>query len=424
MERTAAQRFVRQRKEEKADADGASKDKDDGGKKDRRGGRTHGAQGKGNNDRDGKQSGGVNPNACCFLHPDGNHYTRQCRSFLNMTTDERGKSVVANNACRFCLSAKAHIIQQGVPCPRESQWTGCQERGCGKYHSRLLHGCTVPGICSTAKFRITANVAKLNLPATYPLPSDSMMLVQAIPTANSTLITLWDSGATVSLVSSRAVRKLGVIGTPVSYELTVVKGSTSKEESYLHQIQIFDCCGRSHTITAFEMDEITGEVESININGVVHLFDNLHGKDVRRVRGDIELLVGMSNSELHPVRVNFVDHLSHYTSIFGTGHLLGGRHKLLDLKHLGSVATFAATVSRAKIGNIKPIDLDDATAFFRSEAFGIDVKPKCDSCKNCPECLHRVHDMSRTERNELELRVQNESGRREFPLECQLSLLG
>ena len=78
----------------------------------------------------------------CLIHANGQHHTRKCRKFTSMSVDERGKLVKDLNACTLCLSTSHLGVSE---CPLKAGWQPCDVSGCGKYHSRLLHGCTIQG---------------------------------------------------------------------------------------------------------------------------------------------------------------------------------------------------------------------------------------------------------------------------------------
>ena len=87
---------------------------------------------------DGQQK----PKDACLIHPSGKHLTRKCDKFKEKSVDERAKLVKDLQACTLCL-AISHI---GEDCPWLSKWQPCDIDNCGRYHSRLLHGCTVTGL--------------------------------------------------------------------------------------------------------------------------------------------------------------------------------------------------------------------------------------------------------------------------------------
>ena len=104
-ERKTALAFVRQRKEEQQEKSDSKPSKD---VKPTRGA-AHATKSKSGSSNSGQGTSTstrkISESDRCFLHPDGNHYSRQCLKFLAMSVDERGKAVQDNRACKFCLSS-------------------------------------------------------------------------------------------------------------------------------------------------------------------------------------------------------------------------------------------------------------------------------------------------------------------------------
>ena len=382
-ERKSALSFVRLRKEE-------LEDKPDKPKKGRGAAHNVRSRADSSSSNQGTSARKMSESDRFFLHPDGNHLTRQCCRFLAMSVDERGKSLQENKACKFCLSAKAHSVTSWTPCPGESQWSPCQENNCGKNNSRLLHGCSVAGIC---------NLTSIKPGATQP---DSLLLYQEVLTPADSLRVLWDPAAAVTLITSEAARRLGLGGTQVTYDLTVVKGTTSTERTMSYHVVLVDRSGRHHVITAYEINRITEPFEPISVDKVVNKFRGLTRSDVACPDGDEEILVGMQFQHLHPVRMYSVNRLGLYSTAFGTGRVLGGTNPKLQLGRIGSRVT-AAVAHHVSISNVRPVSCDQTVDFFTSEGFGINIKPKCNQCGECPDCAYLTQDISRVEFQELQM---------------------
>ena len=90
-----------------------------------------------------------------------------------------------------------------------------------------------------------------------------------------------------------------------------------------------DSSGKMHTVQAFQIDEICGEMRNIDVTQATKLFDNLSAHEVRRKSGHIELLVGMKHANIHPKPIAEVDSLVLFESIFGKGRILAGTHPIL-----------------------------------------------------------------------------------------------
>ena len=187
------------------------------------------------NQFNGAAGGGVNPSSKkqCLIHPDGNHFTRKCRSFLAKSVDERGSVVKDAGACKFCLGT-SHV---GQPCPFEATWSKCDVPGCNQFHSRLLHGCQIQGIGC-----FVAEICNQNLTA-----NQTLLLIQSISTTHITeTIAFWDGGSTLTLVSRSYARRNKLQGVPILYDLITVGGEVTTHNKMLYEITIVTRKGENH----------------------------------------------------------------------------------------------------------------------------------------------------------------------------------
>ena len=77
----------------------------------------------------------------------GRHFLSECRAFKRMSVDERGKIILKKSLCVLCFGS--HKVDD---CPkRSSGWKVCDVSNCGRWHSRLLHGASVPGLVLLSK---------------------------------------------------------------------------------------------------------------------------------------------------------------------------------------------------------------------------------------------------------------------------------
>ena len=330
----------------------------------------------------------------CLVHPNSNHLTRKCRNFRQKTAAERGEIVKSTDGCKLCLS-RSHV---GEKCPFESTWGACKINGCNEYHSHLLHGSGVTDIAMHASNSDKQNDPKAN--------SNVLLLVEKVKTNNGHILTFWDSGSTIALVAKSYVMRCHLTGIPVSYELITVGGTVSNQNSTLHEITVIDRDGNKHTINAYEIEDICGEIRAVNINGIMHLFPFTKMQDIRRSSGRVELLVGMEYATLHPKPICARDGLVLYKSFFGSGKILGGSHK--DIACNDKINSFAQTTALSKVCNINvKRKLNPEVDFFSAEDFGVKVPPRCHRCKNCKDCKFETHQLSRIEQNELDVIKNN-----------------
>ena len=160
----------------------------------------------------------------CLVHPEASHLTRKCRKFLSMSVVDRSNIVKNTGGCKLCLSL-SHV---GQVCPFEGTWT-CSVTDCNDPHSFLVHGCAIEGISLAA---LTSSIKS----APNPSKKHVLLLIQKVKTETGYVITFWDNGSTIALISSDCVRRMKLLGVPVVYDLTTVGGVVTTHESTLHEI--------------------------------------------------------------------------------------------------------------------------------------------------------------------------------------------
>ena len=128
-----------------------------------------------------------------------------------------------------------------------------------------------------------------------------LLLIQSIPTNSGTyILTFFDNGSTLCLVSKSYVQRHNLKGVRISYELTTVGGIVTTQYTYLHNIDLVDSDGNTYTIQAFEIVNICGKISDVDVSSAVSLFNGISVGDIQRESGDIELLVGMKHAAIHP----------------------------------------------------------------------------------------------------------------------------
>ena len=348
----------------------------------------------------GGLDGGVRPAKSCILHVSGNHLTRKCRKFLEKSAQDRGQLVKDTNACALCLSTN-HI---GQPCPFLDKWDKCGVNGCDKSHSRLVHGCTIKGIgCHASITNVVAAACQVN---------QTLLLFELVQTENGQWITVfWDGGSTLSLVSSNFVTKHNLHGIPVMYDLETVGGNSTTQRTWLHEIKIFDRQGNPHIVKAFQIDEICSNLDRVNTDKYAQLFPSTTPSEIRRPKGKVDILIGNNYATIHPTREHSSEGLVLYESMFGTGKILGGSHE--GVQENTVINPTAHTAAAARINNVR-VHVDGlqhsskpALDFITTEAFGVQVPPRCKSCKECKDCKFEVTQLSRLEQRELTTIRQN-----------------
>ena len=303
--------------------------------------------------KDSKKDKSNKHNNTCLLHPTGNHLTRKCREFQAKTVAERGKIVKDLNGCKLCLSV-SHI---GNPCPFENTWQPCNTNGCTGKHSRLIHGCGIPEFSCHIRYNITqptgaSEAEELSCSAAQrPAANSTLMLVQSTRTASGEATVFWDDGSTLCLVSSKYVRREGLTGVKVTYDLITAGNVNTTHETMMFEIALLDRKGNKHLISAYEISDICGHMDEVDTEPFTKLFPSLKHEDIARKAGEIDLLIGSNYLSLHPTRIDCSEGIVLYKSLFGTGRIVAG-----SLSFDVSNVQLSATVrhhSHAQVGNVR-----------------------------------------------------------------------
>ena len=330
-----------------------------------------------------------NFNNQCLIHPNAApHLTRRCDTFLAKTPQERGEIVKNAGGCKLCLSV-SHI---GSPCPFESKWGVCGINQCTKHHSRFLHGCTIPEIACHATITILRNHV--------------LLLIQIVNTTTGNVLTFWDNGSSIGLISSNCAQRMNLTGVPVTYDLITVGGVITEQQTTLYEVVLIDRRGKEYTIQVYEIEDICGEIQAVNVEGSLHFFPSLKAIDVNRAAGKVEMLIGMDNAGLHPKMSVEREGLVLYSSRFGSGKILGGSHK--DIVAADSISSTARAIATARVCNVRVRrGVNVGVDFFSAEQFGVQIPKQCRRCKGCKECKFETSELSRREQQELQVIRQN-----------------
>ena len=233
---------------------------------------------------------------------------------MGLDVEQRGKTIKVKDGCALCLG-KSHNGE----CPFAQQWDVCGIDNCQLKHSKLVHGCSISGIGCHARTSASVNT-----------PGDSgetLLLIEKIKTLDgSAIITFWDNGSTITLISRDYAQRNKLSGVPVSYDLTTVDGTTTIRHTMLYEITLIDRRAKRHCLKALEIEEICGELVNIKTDMFAKLFKNTKPSDIKRPRGKLDILIGSNYLSLHPTKICARDGLVLFQSLFGTGKVLGGTH--------------------------------------------------------------------------------------------------
>ena len=254
----------------------------------------------------------------CWFHGSDTHDINDCSGFRNIDNAEKLAAVRKNGAC-FCCLLSGHITRN---CPTKKQCGATDTNGqtCSLLHNQLLHSAHVQGLVFHNAIHVV-NHSSTRDPA--------LLMFNHIPIKGKLACIMWDPGATTSLITHKAAQKRGLVGTDVVLTITKVGNDVSTTTSKEYVVPLRDLNGTIWHIKAFGMDAITANVESVSVDKVAGLFENITVQDIQRPTGEVELLIGMDCCSMFPDKVQQSGNLQLMWNQFG--YCLRGTHKLISI---------------------------------------------------------------------------------------------
>ena len=175
--------------------------------------------------------------------------------------------------------------------------------------------------------------------------------------------------------------------------LQVVGQTWSIWETVQYAVTLVDQFGKKHLVKAYSIDSITSPMERVLIDGIMHKFPDTRSLHVERPEGQVDLLVGLDKSSLHPKAVQSVGDLTLYESMFGTGWVLGGSDPTLKTSAVvfNSKANKLRHAVLAEECNFRKVDVlnflrsqdKSLNSFLEAEQMGTVQPRRCNSCLGC-----------------------------------------
>ena len=102
-----------------------------------------------------------------------------------------------------------------------------------------------------------------------------LLLIQIVNTTTGDVLTFFDNGSSIGLISSNCARRMKLNGVPVTYDLITVGGVVTVQHTTLYEVCLVDRRGKEYVVQVYEIEDICGEIQALNIKGVLHLFPSL-----------------------------------------------------------------------------------------------------------------------------------------------------
>ena len=245
----------------------------------------------------------------CIFHGNARHETSECRLYLAKTCEERMTMLKEKGACWSCLKI-GHRIRD---CRRKKI---CGENGCTRTHQKTIHSEATP-----------INVSATASACSSPLRGTCLLQVQKIKTKKEWANVMWDNGASLSFITNNKAKDENLRGNEV--ELTIVKvgGKVEKIVSQKYLLVLIDSQGKVVQFEVYGIDRITTDIESVNTDDVIHLFENIVSNEIRRPAGTVDVLIGYGYAGYHPEPEQRSGHLLLLKNRFG--RCLSGNHATL-----------------------------------------------------------------------------------------------
>ena len=174
--------------------------------------------------------------------------------------------------------------------------------------------------------------------------------------ANEKVDVLWDTAATVSLVTYEKAEVLKL--KRVNLQLETVGGNMEERPSTLYRLPIYTQKREIYYIDVYGIDRISTKINSTNLRDFTRAFEtNL--EDFRISDGEVEVLIGMNYAAYHPQEVEAYGQSVLYENDFGK--CVGGSRP-----HLKNDTQIL--ISNARVNHLNAYS---ASKYFEIEALGL-----------------------------------------------------
>ena len=127
---------------------------------------------------------------------------------------------------------------------------------------------------------------------------------------------LWDTGATISLITVRAAKELGLAKGAKRY-LTVVGGCVEEIDSRMYMLPLTDERNKIIHVQVYGVERISSNINRIDISGVASLFNVSCKEGICNIYGNIDVLIGINYAAIQLQRKQTLGNLILYGNRFG-----------------------------------------------------------------------------------------------------------
>jgi hypothetical protein len=308
----------------------------------------------------------------CLIHKSSSHKTVDCRYYNDLTVPGRYELLKENSACFACLSPE-HMMNI---CKNKVK---CINNGCGKFHHQSLH------------VKMNDSVYFTDPPGIPGFSCIFPIMKVGIGSRSEYANVLWDTCASVCLITESKARKLELRGSPSKLSIITVGGVENCIDSTKYKLPLRDLNGKTFFIDVYSINKISDQIKDIDMSKVMKYFPGLNKESIKRPKGEIDILIGYNYAAWHPVPKLSAGHLIILSNSFGM--CVGGSHpEIIEKMNKLDNASAVNLISSKNI----------VSDFFSIESLGIECQPRCGNCK-CGTCALGGKNCSLKEERELKL---------------------
>ena len=223
--------------------------------------------------------------------------------------------------------------------------------------------------------------------AKYPITAH-VSYKSRVKAGKSWVNVLWDNAASRCFITYNKAKEENLRGISVQLTITKVGGEDEKLMSHRYQVPLLNQYGKTVFVEAYGIDKITSDIQSVNVDGVGHLFKGVSVGEITRPTGPVDLLIGYEYAGFHPQVERRKGHLLLLRNQFGK--CLGGKHPSIQETNPKNKLT------DAQVHHVAAVSVED---FYNMEGLGVACSPRCGGCK-CGKCPIGTSDYTLQEERE------------------------
>ena len=204
---------------------------------------------KGGNSQENRNLNGKNRRKYCWYHQSSSHGILDCKFYSEQSVKERWRLINEYGACWSCL----RIGHRHYDCYNAQE---CTKDNCQKYHHPSLHEDRPP----------IANDHPVTKCCHSSRTTACLLQIMKLPAGEKhvhDMNVMWDSGATVCLITFKKAKELELKGDRVAIKIVKVGGDKETVESKLYDVPVRDTQGRIEYFKAYGISKISSSIKAI-----------------------------------------------------------------------------------------------------------------------------------------------------------------